>query len=332
VTLAVARDGDATAVGENRSLTGATAFDSSNISSADLSDGSASVVAIAVGLAGATDPGEAITDTGINLNSREATLRAGAKSTDDVPNATVDTDISLDGEPHSQVSIQVSGLAISNSVSGMSVTASYSSASLGDSSAEALAINFGGLPGGDISGSDGGLAAGIHLRYDFQGESNWVLGAELNLTAPNDSGASSSDTSTFGFTADAYPRTDLNINRAINVDTTALASARLRVGYAMSDYLAFVTGGLAYARYDVTSTTIGSFDGARASETATASGDSFGGVIGGGFSAFVADNATISVEGLYYTFGGDDVHFDNGMSAGLNDAFSLMTTFSIRAN
>lgn len=267
------------------------------------------------------------TATSGRVGSGGATAAAGSSGS---------TNTSSQTETSSPVGTDAPGSASAASIAvsgdGLYASAAHGSVFNGSSSGESLAIGFGGLSDGDVSGSDGGVAAGIHLRYDHQTESNWLFGAELSITSPGGSGASGSDTSTFGLRTEDYTSPDLKINRAVSVDTTALASARLRLGYAMGDYLAYATGGLAYARYNATSTTTGSFDGVQASETATANGDAVGGVIGGGVSSFVADNATISVEGLYYRFGGDDVHFDNGASAGLDSAFSVMTTFSIRAN
>lgn len=285
---------------------------------------------LAIGGAAADPPGRATAATSAEIGPRGAAAGAGAA-------------ISGTGSSYAETlqadnfrtpdTASASGIEIAGSANRVAASASFASVAVGEASAEALAIGFSGLPGGDISGSAGGMAADIHMRYDYQGESSWLFGAELSLTAPDSSsGANGSDTSRFGLSADGYTAPDLKINRAVSLNTTAMATARLRLGYAMGDYLVYGSGGLAYARYDATSTTTGSFNGAQASETATASGDAFGGVIGGGASTFVADNATISVEGLYYRFGGDDARFDNGASAGLDSAFSVMTTFSIRAN
>lgn len=239
----------------------------------------------------------------------------------------------LTGGPSAAGKAEAFTIGTLNAATGAVASASYQAASVGSSWAEALAIGFDGIEGGDLSASDGGLSPEIHLRFDHQTESNWLFGAELSLSMPGGNGASGSDTATFGLSTEDYTSPDLSIRRSVTVDTTALASARLRLGYAMGDYMAYGTGGVAYARYTATSTTTGSFDGAQVSQSLDETDDAFGGVIGGGVSTFVADNATVSVEGLYYMFD-SETRFGggNGGSASLDNAFSVMTTFSIRAN
>jgi opacity protein-like surface antigen len=238
----------------------------------------------------------------------------------------------VSGNPPATGKADAVSIGTLNTVTGALAGASYQATSVGSSWSEALAIGFDGLKGGNLSGSDGGLSPEILLRLDHQTESNFLFGAEISLSIPGGNGSSGSDTATYGLSSEEYTSPDLNIRRSVTVDPTALASARLRLGYAIGDYLAYGTGGLAYARYTATSTTTGSFNGAQVSQSLDETDDAFGGVIGGGISTFVADNAVVSIEALYYLFDAE-TEFDGGYgaSASLDDAFSVMTTLSIRA-
>lgn len=197
-----------------------------------------------------------------------------------------------------------------------------------DGSAEALAIGLSGLPT-NISGSEGGMAPNFNARYDHQTESNWVFGAELDLIATTNSGGALSSG-----TVVEISQNSVEVDRNVDVDTNLLASARLRFGYAMGDFLIYGTGGAAYTNLDATLTESGAFDGLSASRSQSESVNAFGGVIGGGVSAFVSDNAAVSLEGLYYRFN-ETIDFDNeggDASVTLDDAFSVMMKFSIRTN
>jgi opacity protein-like surface antigen len=209
--------------------------------------------------------------------------------------------------------------------------ASTASASGMDGSAEALAIGLSGLPT-SISGSEGGMAT-FMSRFDHQTEANWVFGVELDLTAAqNARGELSSEVA-----VDVIGKENsytVEVDRGIDVETNLLASARLRLGYAMGDFLIYGTGGAAYTSLDATYTANGAFAGLSASRSQSESVNAFGGVIGGGVSAFVSDNAAISLEGLYYKFD-ETIDFDSEgeeASVTLDDAFSVMMKFSIRAN
>jgi len=173
------------------------------------------------------------------------------------------------------------------------------------------------------------MAANLHMRFDHQAESNWVFGAELDLTATAGSDgrlSSATDIDSLG--------SSVEVDRAFDVDTNMLASARLRLGYAMDDFLIFGTGGVAYTNVDATLTEAFAFNGLSASRSQSKSANAFGGVIGGGISRFVTDDAVVSLEGLYYRFD-KTTDFDNAgenASVTLDDAFSVMMKFSIRTN
>lgn len=285
--------------------------------------GSAGAAAVITSSGNATAASSAFTGAA-GLNAGAAVVASGS--------GTEETQIVVSGDPPATGKAEASSIVTLNTATGAMASASHQVASVGSSWAEAVAIGFDRLEGGNLSGSNGGLSPEILLRFDHQTESNWLFGAELSLSMPAGNGSGGTDTTTFGLSAEDYTSPDLSIRRSATVDTTALASARLRLGYAIGDYLAYGTGGLAYARYTATATTTGSFDGAQVSQSLDETDDAFGGVIGGGVSTFVADNAVVSIEALYYRFDAE-TEFDDGYgaSASLDNAFSVMTTLSIRA-
>lgn len=124
------------------------------------------------------------------------------------------------------------------------------------------------------------------------------------------------------------------VGRSIEMDGSALASARLRLGYAMGDYMIYGTGGAAYTHFDATYRQEVALGGTSQSRSQSTSVDAVGGVIGGGVAVFVSDNAAVSLEGSYYMFDKtvDLGNGDNDASINLDDSFSVMMKFSIRAN
>lgn len=227
----------------------------------------------------------------------------------------------------------VHGISFTDSRTGTYGAASATQASFGGASAQALAIGLGGMQQfQNFSDTGGDFTPEIHIRYDHQTESSFVIGAELDLSMAG--GGSASEKQVINpFDVQRNGLDVITLSHGFQSDVTALATARLRLGYAVGDYMVYGTGGLAYANYEATSSTTGEFGGLRASTSQSMNGNAFGGVVGGGVSTFVADNATVSLEGLYYKFN-DQLNFDDSseMSVGLDDAFSVMMKFSIRAN
>ena len=209
--------------------------------------------------------------------------------------------------------------------------ASYASARAGGSSAEALAIGFGGLPSFDSGSESGGdFAPNINARFDVQTPGNWIIGAEIDLSIPRGAAVDASGQTDIDLLAEFE---ELSVERGFELETNALASARLRLGYAMDDFMIYGTGGLAYANVEATASVTGAYNGNTASASSSKTADAFGGVIGGGIAAFVADNAAILIEGLYYRFD-ETVEFEHAgqdASVEIEDAFSVMMKFSIRA-
>lgn len=254
------------------------------------------------------DTATAITTTDIQNNG--AVIGVG-QSASDAPGTTQNQALTF-----TNPSTGVAGALVSSHVSSASGTAS------------AYGFGLAGLPT-DLSNNDGGFAGSVHVRRDFQGESNWVIGSELELmwTPDNDTKLSNY---LDGYT-DAF---NLSFGRNIQATTSMLASARLRVGYAMGDYLLYGTGGIAYADFEAASRTGIEYNDQQSTSSAeafdTKSGHAWGGVVGGGVSAFMNDDTVVSFEGLYYNFD-KDIRFEDG-SVKLDDAFSVMVKVSIRPN
>jgi outer membrane immunogenic protein len=85
----------------------------------------------------------------------------------------------------------------------------------------------------DDEGTMGGLQAGYNHVFD-----NLLLGVEIDLTG---NGASPSGTCPY------------NAGLDCKVDIGLMGTARLRAGYAVDDFLVYVTGGAAAARIDIDS-------------------------------------------------------------------------------
>ena len=125
-------------------------------------------------------------------------------------------------------------------------------------------------------GDDVTLIGGVHAGY------NWQSGARV-----------------FGVEGD--------VSFGDGVDY--LASLRARLGYARDNLLLYVTGGVAFAGFDDTSTVM---SGKYWKKSVDFGGESeVGFVVGAGAEYKLASNLSIGVEGLYYAFGdGDDSKVD----------------------
>ena len=123
----------------------------------------------------------------------------------------------------------------------------------------------------EISGAllEEALTAGIHIGYNRQTLSNWVLGIEADLTTIND-----------------------EIGEADVTDY--LATVRGRLGIASGNSLLYTTAGLAFLNYD----------DAAAQELEI---DNFVGgfVVGAGFEHKLSSNWSLGMEALYYDFSKD---------------------------
>lgn len=130
-----------------------------------------------------------------------------------------------------------------------------------------------------------GAVGGAQVGFQNQFANNIVVGAEINGAATG----LQNDT----FSPDPFaPNT---IFQRFETEVDWLASARLRVGYAIGDVLPFVTGGVAAARWEHRI-----FDSV--AENFSTEQTTVGGVAGGGVEMMWADNWILGVEGLYYFF------------------------------
>jgi outer membrane immunogenic protein len=86
-----------------------------------------------------------------------------------------------------------------------------------------------------------------------------------------------------------------DVNFVDDEDTSYLASIRGRLGYAMGPTLLYATGGVAFLGLD-------GGDGSDDDEDAVT-----GFVVGGGLEHKIRDNVSVGVEGLYYSFDGEDL-------------------------
>ncbi len=145
---------------------------------------------------------------------------------------------------------------------------------------------------------NGGLAGG-QVGYLYQYDNNIVTGVEFDL-----SGVWADDTVT-------------NVGGFMDAELNYLASARLRVGYAMEGgWLPYLTGGVALAGYEI-------FIDEEDDETADLDETAFGGVVGGGVEVMLYENWSLRAEGLYYFFD-DETSLDGVTSfAEDGDFFSL---------
>lgn len=149
-----------------------------------------------------------------------------------------------------------------------------------------------------------GYSVGAHFGYLSQDTSNLVTGIEVDVTATPTSDVSStaSDDFSFGSVSGSYSQT-------ADLDTKMLASARLKLGYAIGDFLPYVTGGIGFGRYDIAVSSTFSAAGfavdANTSRQAKFRKNVFGAVLGGGLSWRISDQFVASAEGLYYFFDED---------------------------
>lgn len=145
--------------------------------------------------------------------------------------------------------------------------------------------------GGDASAS--GVSFGGHIGYNHQTKYNIVLGAELDFT--NLSNNNIEDSSGDNYASVRYSRT-------VAADVDYISSAKLRLGYAYGDFMPYLTGGIAMAKFDVDVSSKLEFATVEDSSSQSFSENALGSVVGGGVSWRVTDGLILSGEGLYYKF------------------------------
>lgn len=146
--------------------------------------------------------------------------------------------------------------------------------------------------------SEGGFVIGGQIGYNHQLENNFVLGVEGDFSyAIGLDDSIDLPVNDLIFTNQIvclYDCTPLG-DDVLSVDVDWLASLRLKAGYALGDFMPYVTGGIGFAHYDVTQEF--AFGGGYSE-----SGVAVGPVLGGGLEYMLTPNMLIRGEGLYYIF------------------------------
>jgi outer membrane immunogenic protein len=143
-----------------------------------------------------------------------------------------------------------------------------------------------------------GFTGGFEAGYNWQSR-NFVFGVEGDIEALSLSGGASGSA--------LYPGYPYTFTVTSNMSTTWLATVRGRLGYAVNNWLFFVTGGPAltdlrgnFAFFD----RYGNADGGtNAHESASFYGTKTGYTIGGGVEAGLGGNWSVKGEYLYANFG-----------------------------
>ena len=131
----------------------------------------------------------------------------------------------------------------------------------------------------DDEGVMGGLQAGYNYVWD-----NFVWGVEIDI-----SGSDITATGTCPYNA------KLNCE----VSTGLMATARARAGYAVDDFMFYVTGGAAGARFRIDSDNFGT-------QVDDVEGGAFGWTVGAGVEYLIGDIVGVKLEYRYMKFGGYD--------------------------
>lgn len=191
--------------------------------------------------------------------------------------------------------------------------------------AEAAAFGINGLASG-FSDAQSTLAPSLHVRYDQQVSDTLLWGAEIDVSLlPGKQVDWTEQRQEF---VEAF-------NRDVEVDVSAMATARLRAGVVSGDYLVYATGGLAYANVNGRQSVrvddnLPEFQDyiQELEESSEGTSNAFGAVIGGGASAYLSDETVMSLEALYYHFD-EAVSFGEGPSTDWN-AYSVSMKLSFR--
>ena len=138
--------------------------------------------------------------------------------------------------------------------------------------------------GGPLDMSPDGGFGGVQIGYNWQMPSNIVLGVEAAVS--------------YADIGDTIPDV-LTPGESIDSDTDFVGTFRGRLGYAMDRFLPFVTGGLAVAQTEVSSSAIGFSD----EKTLT------GWTVGAGVEVAIDDTWSVSAEYIYTDLG-DETWFE----------------------
>ena len=147
----------------------------------------------------------------------------------------------------------------------------------------------------EMSDIIGGGLLGFNREFD----GGFVLGGEMDL------GFGGSAEKHFLF-AGNLGETELDDDAIGNIDLGLTGSARVRVGYAMDRFLPFVTGGVAFAKYNATIT-----NPTNSNLPRYGSGNLIGWTLGGGVNYAVTDHLIVGAEYRYTNLGDDDLNLTN---------------------
>lgn len=146
---------------------------------------------------------------------------------------------------------------------------------------------------------DRAFVGGGSFGYDYQGGENWVFGFEVTFGSMRiDSTADSGD-----IPYDSAPLTTFRIVQQI--DTNWLFEVRPRFGYAVGNWMPYVTGGLALTDMSYTGTFTDTFGPAL--EFASRDRSRAGWSIGGGIEYKPSKHFSIKGEYIYSDFGDDNI-------------------------
>jgi len=155
-----------------------------------------------------------------------------------------------------------------------------------------------------ISGFTGGLEGG----YDWQSGA-FVVGAAADFHLTGSHGRKTA-TCPSGLCSASYAQ-----------DLSWLGTVRGRLGYASGNWLAFVTGGYAYARLETEASAVAPLGGA-STRWHTLKG---GWVLGGGVEVMIAPGWSASMEALHFRFGETDTSWTPAASAIITETSHLKT-------
>jgi outer membrane immunogenic protein len=175
-----------------------------------------------------------------------------------------------------------------------------------DTTDAGTSANAGAVTGaGSGSVSSGKFTGGIQAGYNRQA-GNFVYGVEADFGAFNLQGSRSGSGvyTAFGFGGVPAAGTAFTVTNSFNTDW--LFTARGRLGWAVSGWLLYATGGLAISRVEVAYSFSDNFAGGGASGatgSASASKTKVGWTLGGGMEFAVTRNWSIKGEYLYVDLG-----------------------------
>ena len=167
---------------------------------------------------------------------------------------------------------------------------------------------------GELEQDASGGFGGAQIGYNWQFNTNWVIGVEADIAASSYQGKVSGNVNSGG---------DF-INAEAGSEVEWFGTVRARLGYAIDNLLLYGTGGLAYgdvkSSIDVSSSEFSPFS-ASVSDTST------GWTIGAGFEYGITKNITLKTEYLYVDLGSQDLfnYNDDGINVNVESETKFHT-------